>query len=118
MSSSPSPRLSSPLPSTPGRYGGVPLRESTPGTTDSNLRSRFFGSRFGDAEPTPGDASPTSTTLSSVFNRSSIPLSASSALSSNFDNPKRKITIRADPTLVTCFDTADKELYDLWAPKR
>jgi len=29
----------------------------------------------------------------------------------------RKTVIRADPALVTCFDPADKYLYDLWAPK-
>ena len=31
--------------------------------------------------------------------------------------PGRKVTIRVDPALFTCFDPADKELYDLWAPK-
>ncbi|KAI6162996.1 hypothetical protein EDD17DRAFT_1570628 [Pisolithus thermaeus] len=35
---------------------------------------------------------------------------------STFLSP-RKIVIRADPTLVTLFDPADKQLYDLWAPK-
>ena len=29
----------------------------------------------------------------------------------------RKITIRSDPALLTCFDAADKQLYDLWVPK-
>ncbi|KAF8138517.1 hypothetical protein EV363DRAFT_1445363 [Boletus edulis] len=29
----------------------------------------------------------------------------------------RKITIRSDPALLTCFDVADKQLYELWAPK-
>ncbi|KAN0097407.1 hypothetical protein V8E55_001853 [Tylopilus felleus] len=29
----------------------------------------------------------------------------------------RKITIRSDPALLTCFDAADRQLYDLWAPK-
>lgn len=28
----------------------------------------------------------------------------------------RKITIRSDPALLTCFDAADKQLYDLWVP--
>ena len=32
--------------------------------------------------------------------------------------PPRQLVIRSDPALVTCFDPADKELYDLWAPKR
>ncbi|KAJ3789110.1 hypothetical protein GGU11DRAFT_764347 [Lentinula aff. detonsa] len=30
----------------------------------------------------------------------------------------RKPAIRADPSMLTCFDPADKELYDLWAPKK
>ncbi|TFK23254.1 hypothetical protein FA15DRAFT_705614 [Coprinopsis marcescibilis] len=30
----------------------------------------------------------------------------------------RQFDIRADASLMTCFDPADKELYDLWAPKR
>ncbi|KAH6914849.1 hypothetical protein BKA70DRAFT_1419807 [Coprinopsis sp. MPI-PUGE-AT-0042] len=29
-----------------------------------------------------------------------------------------KVFIRADPSLLTCFDPADKELYNLWAPTR
>ncbi|KAG8218688.1 hypothetical protein J3R82DRAFT_4356 [Butyriboletus roseoflavus] len=28
----------------------------------------------------------------------------------------RKITIRSDPALLTCFDAVDKQLYDLWVP--
>ncbi|KZT20358.1 hypothetical protein NEOLEDRAFT_1140809 [Neolentinus lepideus HHB14362 ss-1] len=31
---------------------------------------------------------------------------------------RMRIVIRTDPTSATCFDPADKELYDLWAPKR
>ncbi|KAJ3559136.1 hypothetical protein NP233_g11339 [Leucocoprinus birnbaumii] len=31
---------------------------------------------------------------------------------------QRQLYVRADPTLLTCFDPTDKELYDLWAPKR
>ncbi|KAJ3722866.1 hypothetical protein FB446DRAFT_782946 [Lentinula raphanica] len=30
----------------------------------------------------------------------------------------RKPIIRSDPSILTCFDPADKELYDLWAPKK
>ncbi|KAH7920172.1 hypothetical protein BV22DRAFT_820562 [Leucogyrophana mollusca] len=33
-------------------------------------------------------------------------------------NTSRKVTIRSDPALVTCFDPADKELHELWAPKQ
>jgi hypothetical protein len=32
--------------------------------------------------------------------------------------PRRKPVIRADPMMLTCFDVADKELYDLWVPKQ
>ena len=28
-----------------------------------------------------------------------------------------KVSIRVDHSIATCFDPADKELYDLWAPK-
>ncbi|TRM67759.1 hypothetical protein BD626DRAFT_564665 [Schizophyllum amplum] len=36
---------------------------------------------------------------------------------SGMATPTGGVRIRADPTLVTCFDSADKELYDLWASK-
>ena len=35
----------------------------------------------------------------------------------NVSGLSRPIVIRSDPTMTTCFDPADKELYDLWAPK-
>ncbi|KIY74068.1 hypothetical protein CYLTODRAFT_448274 [Cylindrobasidium torrendii FP15055 ss-10] len=31
--------------------------------------------------------------------------------------PGKKV-IRTDPAMLTCFDPADRELYDLWAPTR
>lgn len=36
----------------------------------------------------------------------------------NLGTPGRKVVIRSDPSLVSCFDPADKELYDLWVPKQ
>lgn len=36
----------------------------------------------------------------------------------NLGTPVRRVAIRSDPSLVTCFDPADKELYDLWVPKQ
>lgn len=36
----------------------------------------------------------------------------------NLGTPGRKIIIRSDPSLVSCFDPADKELYELWVPKQ
>ncbi|KAF8238734.1 hypothetical protein L208DRAFT_204889 [Tricholoma matsutake] len=29
----------------------------------------------------------------------------------------RQLVVRSDPSLLTCFDPSDKELYDLWAPQ-
>ncbi|KIK68081.1 hypothetical protein GYMLUDRAFT_69084 [Collybiopsis luxurians FD-317 M1] len=38
---------------------------------------------------------------------------------SNIGTPNsRKPVIRADPSMLTCFDPADRELYDLWVPKK
>ncbi|KAL1743748.1 hypothetical protein HDZ31DRAFT_40238, partial [Schizophyllum fasciatum] len=31
--------------------------------------------------------------------------------------PAGSVRIRSDPTLVSCFDPSDKELYALWAPR-
>lgn len=45
---------------------------------------------------------------------------AREAARSNFPSlatPTKK-TIRVDPSLLSCFDPSDKELYDLWAPKQ
>ncbi|KAF5344105.1 hypothetical protein D9758_008892 [Tetrapyrgos nigripes] len=30
----------------------------------------------------------------------------------------RTPVVRSDPSILTCFDPSDRELYDLWAPKR
>ncbi|KAG2156117.1 hypothetical protein DEU56DRAFT_765612 [Suillus clintonianus] len=63
--------------------------------------------------------SPTSTTISesgASFYRMDEPLRPTlRSLPINLNAP-RKITIRSDIALVTCFDPADKELYGLWAP--
>lgn len=71
----------------------------------------------------PGETSPTTTiatSSSNVFEPSlhSALQSRPSVNSIGFTLPTRKVVIRADPALVTCFDPADKELYDLWAPKQ
>ncbi|KAJ7228628.1 hypothetical protein GGX14DRAFT_347009, partial [Mycena pura] len=31
--------------------------------------------------------------------------------------PVKKTIVRSDPSILTAFDPADRELYDLWAPK-
>ncbi|KAG1768152.1 hypothetical protein EDD22DRAFT_873157 [Suillus occidentalis] len=63
--------------------------------------------------------SPTSTTISESggsFYRMDEPLRPTlRSLPVNL-NTSRKITIRSDIALATCFDPADKELYILWAP--
>ena len=151
MSHTPSPRAGTPRSSTPGKSlrvfpGMVHLnqehpqhasavnptpRAQTPAISEVVSRGHVPAMRYATATsratiylPThqPGDASPTSTTLSnqsrSVFSRPSIPLSLSSALAPTFDLPRGKVTIRTDPAIVTCFDPADRELYDLWAPKQ
>jgi hypothetical protein len=40
------------------------------------------------------------------------------ATMANVSTLPRPNVIRADPTMTTCFDPADKELYDLWAPAK
>ncbi|OCH94124.1 hypothetical protein OBBRIDRAFT_789647 [Obba rivulosa] len=91
--------------------------QSAPATPESaaNLRNRFGG---GEREGSSGDASsPTSTTVSQMPRSFRVTPLPSSYLTA-FSTPARKIVIRADPALVTCFDPSDKELYDLWAPKK
>ncbi|KAG7096891.1 hypothetical protein E1B28_004297 [Marasmius oreades] len=46
----------------------------------------------------------------SIFSGSSSSVSPGTPIS-------RKPVIRSDPSIITSFDPADKELYDLWAPK-
>ncbi|KXN89647.1 hypothetical protein AN958_05514, partial [Leucoagaricus sp. SymC.cos] len=45
-------------------------------------------------------------------------LFAAASAASTSVGPQRQLYVRADPALLTCFDPVDKELYDLWAPKR
>ncbi|KAI9574629.1 hypothetical protein HD554DRAFT_2166095 [Boletus coccyginus] len=65
-------------------------------------------------------ASPSSTTISesgvSTSFHQTDDLAARAHVSAGF-LATRKITIRSDPALLTCFDAADKQLYDLWVPK-
>ncbi|KAF8484766.1 hypothetical protein DFH94DRAFT_715967 [Russula ochroleuca] len=90
-----------------------------PSTSDppspSQLRNR------GAAEPPSSifvaggfrEAANVSPTLSSFSSGSNALVSAESSLAPH----TRKIVIRVDHSIATCFDPADKELYDLWAPK-
>ncbi|TFY68613.1 hypothetical protein EVG20_g3478 [Dentipellis fragilis] len=67
----------------------------------------------------PGDISPTSSTFSTStsFSDRLGPSHTFSSLNVTAAPPVHKLTIRTNPTISTCFDPADKELYDLWAPK-
>lgn len=42
------------------------------------------------------------------------------SIAGTLDTPAnvKRATLRADPALLTCFDPADRELYDLWAPQQ
>ncbi|KAI0750700.1 hypothetical protein C8Q80DRAFT_525175 [Daedaleopsis nitida] len=100
------------------RFATPPLvsKAREPVTPDSGARNR-------ETSQTPGgDASPTSSTISNLSrhlepSRSTLYRSITSTPSSALGTPARKVTIRADPAILTCFDPADRELYDLWAPK-
>ncbi|GBE79723.1 hypothetical protein BKA93DRAFT_758452 [Sparassis latifolia] len=95
--------MSSPVPSSSG-HTEPHIAQSPP--PDINLRSRL-------PESVPGDVSPTSSTFTNMSRTPGGPI-----LSAHLAGPTRKITIRADPSLVTCFDPSDKQVYDLWAPKK
>ncbi|KAF8558940.1 hypothetical protein OG21DRAFT_1481233 [Imleria badia] len=64
--------------------------------------------------------SPSSTTISESGVSTSFPQTDDLAVRAHASAgflATRKITIRSDPALLTCFDAADKQLYDLWVPK-
>ncbi|KAK2466257.1 hypothetical protein APHAL10511_001899 [Amanita phalloides] len=87
---------------------------TAPTTPTSSPRARH-------ATGDPGNnASPTSTYSESTENP--IRLNDRSAFHSvfagSYTTPARKVVVRCDPSLFTCFDSADKELYDLWMPRR
>ncbi|KAI6152104.1 hypothetical protein BKA82DRAFT_4107173 [Pisolithus tinctorius] len=69
---------------------------------------------------TEGDGSPTSTTMSDSVSfypaEESLTPGFLRSQSSTFLGARRTV-IRTDTTLLTSFDPADKQLYDLWAPK-
>ncbi|KAJ6539402.1 hypothetical protein B0H19DRAFT_1178842 [Mycena capillaripes] len=67
-----------------------------------------------------GNDSPTSTLSESASFRFSDSASRS-AFRATFTpatgTPAKKTLVRSDPSILTAFDPADRELYDLWAPK-
>lgn len=42
------------------------------------------------------------------------------SIPSALDTPAsiKRVALKTDPALLTCFDPADKELYDLWVPQQ
>ncbi|KAJ7591040.1 hypothetical protein C8J56DRAFT_550949 [Mycena floridula] len=73
------------------------------------------------------DFSFTSPSPTSTFSESSSPANnivrlrneaSRSSLRSLIPSPSgRKIIIRSDPAMLTCFEKDDEQLYDLWAPR-
>ncbi|KAL5508414.1 hypothetical protein ACEPAH_6033 [Sanghuangporus vaninii] len=92
---------------------------STEPSGSGSSRSDSFRQTSGPSTA-PVFGSPTSTIKSNPpQSMGTIPLRMPSRTLPNFESlvPKRRLIIRADPTLASCFDPSDKELYDLWAPK-
>ncbi|KAF9453086.1 hypothetical protein P691DRAFT_782445 [Macrolepiota fuliginosa MF-IS2] len=115
-------------------------------TTSENMTSPTTSRGFGSSPSTPtkartsgqGEESPSvvgglDNYTTSTFSSPTTPRTASSqgdgsqstlgnilasVASGNGPEPRREVYVRSDPTLLTCFDPVDKELYDLWAPKR
>ncbi|KAN0132686.1 hypothetical protein V8E53_009702 [Lactarius tabidus] len=75
----------------------------------SSSTSIFVTGGFRDA----ANVSPTLSSFSSASNVSALTGRDGSGLAAH----THKVSIRVDHSIATCFDPADKELYDLWAPK-
>ncbi|KAJ4478176.1 hypothetical protein J3R30DRAFT_3702914 [Lentinula aciculospora] len=58
-----------------------------------------------------------STSLHSLSNEASRASLRGIFAASNSSTGTRRPVIRTEPSMLTCFDPADRELYDLWAPK-
>ncbi|TBU40121.1 hypothetical protein BD309DRAFT_968169 [Dichomitus squalens] len=99
----------------------INIQAREPVTPDTGVRSRST-TRAENGNGSPDvNASPTSSTVSSLSRilepSRSLYRPITSQPPSALGTPARKVTIRADPALLTCFDPADGELYNLWAPK-
>ncbi|KAJ7754254.1 hypothetical protein DFH07DRAFT_823436 [Mycena maculata] len=110
MASSPDHRLtSSPFASSTRQFSNEPV---TPlqGGPDTRMAGEFG----------PGNDSPTSTLSESAsfrFNDSTSRSAFRATFTPASGTPSRKTLMRSDPSILTTFDPADRELYDLWAPK-
>ncbi|EAU84834.2 hypothetical protein CC1G_00353 [Coprinopsis cinerea okayama7 len=69
--------------------------------------------RQDSGQPTSLNDSPTSTFTASSSSRFDTSRSYRNIFASSTTTPTRQVVIRADPSLITCFDPADRELYDL-----
>ncbi|KDR83683.1 hypothetical protein GALMADRAFT_662906 [Galerina marginata CBS 339.88] len=108
MSASP-PRLSSPF-----ATSGTPRNSGTPVTPNSISLGRIpLLSRMGE-----GLSNSPTNTFSESSSGNSLRLDTSTSGIRILDTPRRRVLLRSDPSISTCFDPADKELYDLWAPKQ
>ncbi|KAF8621681.1 hypothetical protein AX15_007694 [Amanita polypyramis BW_CC] len=91
------------------------LASTTPTTPTAGRGARYTGQ--GD----PGaNVSPTSTYSESTENafRLNDRSTLQSIFATPFTPPVRKALLRSDPSLSTCFDPTDTELYNLWVPRR
>ncbi|KAF5363818.1 hypothetical protein D9756_000434 [Leucocoprinus leucothites] len=108
-------------PTTAGRFSASnPSTPTKARVTAQSQQSPMAGS-FGGSPASTFSSSTTTGTPSGQPDASQTPfrsLFAAAKRSSAPAEPQRQLYVRADPTLLTCFDPADKELYDLWAPKR
>ncbi|EPQ59430.1 hypothetical protein GLOTRDRAFT_91027 [Gloeophyllum trabeum ATCC 11539] len=84
------------------------------GETPSNSPATAIDSLTDDRDVVEG--SPRSL-AEALLKRSQFRMSQFSASQNSSSTPARTV-IRSDPTMITTFDPADRELYDLWAPKR
>jgi len=87
---------------------------SAPGTPEQSFRNRVGA--YATPEKTNLDVYPGSATSPRIVTGSLSYGSVPSAL----DMPAsvERVALKADPALLTCFDPADKELYDLWVPQQ
>ncbi|KAJ7665554.1 hypothetical protein B0H17DRAFT_1336545 [Mycena rosella] len=107
MASSPDHRLtSSPFASSTRQFS------TDPATPLRGSESRMAG-EFGNDSPTSTLSESASFRFSDSASRSAFRATYTPASGT----PSRKNIVRSDPSILTAFDPADRELYELWAPK-
>ncbi|KAF8897590.1 hypothetical protein BD779DRAFT_1491665 [Infundibulicybe gibba] len=94
---------------------------SSPKTPPPGLRNRHMAGEFVSSS----SVSPTSTLSDSALASAAGPIrlndvgrpSLRNVIAASNGPLRAKPTVRADLSMLTCFDPADEELYALWAPK-